>query len=133
MRDDDVPAGLDHVGDVMGSDRSFLELIPDREMILVADKGIAANCDNRKSGFICHFQSPRSAGRFAASAETAPAKQSRGARVMPAPIWPMPASLWAMPVLITGQIPVSTTLRASTPEGVPANPIAGSVNPPLRP
>ena len=39
---------------------------------------------------------------------------------MPAPIWPMPGSRWAMPVLMTGKIPVSTTLRASMPAGVPA-------------
>ena len=38
---------------------------------------------------------------------------------MPAPIWPNPARLLAIPVLMTGKIPVSTTLRASIPVEIP--------------
>jgi hypothetical protein len=52
---------------------------------------------------------------------------------MPAPTWPMPASLWAMPVLITGSTPVSATLRASMPAGVPVKSSAGRVKAALRP
>src|SRR3972149_820055 len=53
-------------------------------------------------------------------------KHSRGARVMPAPIWPTPASRWAMPVLMTGWTPVSTTRRTSMPGGGPGMPaVAG--------
>src|ERR1700684_3879305 len=45
----------------------------------------------------------------------------------------MPASRWAMPVLITGKIPVSTTLRISMPAGVPEKFMAGSSKPPFLP
>src|SRR5579863_3292864 len=45
----------------------------------------------------------------------------------------MPARRCAIPVLIIGRIPVSTTLRASIPAGVPAKLIDGNVKPPLRP
>ena len=38
-----------------------------------------------------------------------------------------------MPVLMIGAIPVSTTLRASMPAGVPAKSSAGRVSAPLRP
>jgi len=61
-----------------------------------------------------------SSGTVEASAVTALVKQSSGARVMPAPIWPTPAWRCAIPVLIIGRTPVSTTLRASIPAGVPA-------------
>jgi len=44
-----------------------------------------------------------------------------------------PASRCAIPVLIIGRIPVSTTLRASIPAGVPAKLIGGSAKPPLPP
>src|SRR5713226_5455115 len=59
------------------------------------------------------------------SSARAALKQARGARAMPAPIWPMPASLWAMPVLMTGATPLSTTRRASMAVGVPAKPRDG--------
>jgi hypothetical protein len=49
-------------------------------------------------------------------------KQRRGARAMPAPIWPWPVVAWRMPVLTAGVIWVSTTLRRSTPTGVPRKP-----------
>ncbi len=52
---------------------------------------------------------------------------------MPAPTWPMPASRWAMPVLITGAMPVSTTLRMSMPAGVAAKSSCGRVKASLRP
>src|SRR5262245_43921051 len=55
----------------------------------------------------------------AASASTACSKQARGARTTPAPICPVPGTLLAMPVLMSGVIPVSTTLRTSIPTGLP--------------
>ena len=62
----------------------FLELIGDREMVLVADESVAADGDYGELGLVCHDQPPRSFGKPAASAATAAAKQSSGAG-MPCP------------------------------------------------
>src|SRR5581483_8583331 len=56
------------------------------------------------------------------SARRAVRKHSTGATATPAPTWPLPSETWRIPVLIRGVMPVSTTLRTSTPIGVPRKP-----------
>jgi hypothetical protein len=55
-------------------------------------------------------------------------KHSIGAVATPAPTCPEPSEACRIPVVTFGVMPSSTTLRASTPSGVPVKPIAGSVN-----
>jgi len=54
-----------------------------------------------------------------ANASSASRKQFSGGFTSPAPTMPIPGFLWAMPVLITGNIPVSTTFLTSIAVGVP--------------
>ncbi len=56
---------------------------------------------------------------MAAKASRAFSKHAIGTAVSPAPIWPTPGRRQEMPVLITGVMPVFTTLRMSMPSGVP--------------
>src|SRR5437867_4840605 len=104
-------------------------------MLVVDDERVAAHGHDRHLVVGRHHSS---LGGFqgascCASRDTACVKHASGARVTPAPICPTPASRCAMPVLMTGRIPVSTTLRASMPAGVPPKLSAGSVNALLRP
>ena len=47
VRDNDVPAGLDHVADLTHRDRHGFVLIRNRLVVLVADQRISSNRDHR--------------------------------------------------------------------------------------
>src|SRR5712692_1154165 len=121
VRQDHAPAVGDEGGHVRRRVASVLELLGYRAFLTIANQRIAADGDDGGSLGEGHAE----AFTRRPSSRSAPAKQARGARAMPAPIWPMPASRWAMPVLITGWTPLSTTRRASMAVGVPAKPRAG--------
>ena len=70
---------------------------------------------------------PTRRDRQEASARTAPLKHAMGGFTRPAPICPTPGRREAMPVLIWGRMPVCTTIRTSTPVGVPRKFRIGSV------
>src|SRR5262249_16893003 len=82
-----------------------------------ADAGVAAGHQSHLAGETVHARRPPALD--APNASSAASKHPSGARTMPAPIWPVPGTLPAMPVLISGVIPVSTTLRISIPTGEP--------------
>jgi len=110
--DHDAPTPLDDI-DQEGSELGDGPvLIEDRRVRFIAHQCIAAERDDGPS----HASNP--GPHRSAIAARAAVKHASGAVVMPAPIWPTPASRWAIPVLMTGTMPVSTTVRTSTSAGV---------------
>src|SRR5262245_36650686 len=122
MGHDDVPADFQHARDVTRELLDHLVLVGDRLAPRLANERVPANRHDRKSA-ACHAIASRCRVDYAVncspSAVIARVKQASGARVTPAPIWPMPASRCAIPVLMMGRMPVSTTWRTSMQAGVP--------------
>src|SRR4029453_13908550 len=118
------PARRDEGADLARRRAAVLELLGDRPALPFEDEGVATDRDQQ--GLVGGHAGEAVTPSSMAMARSAAAKQPRGARAMPAPIWPTPGSRWAMPVLITGWVPLSTTRRTSIPVGVPAKPSAGN-------
>ena len=105
VRDDDVPAGVDHVDDAESPSRTRRRT--DRRAPYAASSRISALPPTATTA-ICFIAACDPVAQAPTTA--AAVKHAMGAVVMPAPICPTPASRCAMPLLMTGRMPRSSDL-----------------------